>query len=513
MRNPQDTKNLLLLNKLVKNHFSLTNESQRLFKYRTLYEPTIAPEYKAIIGDAPDLRKRFKVNHDILKQEDEGWNIFSYQFADFVGEMKMTYKDFTNGKVLIGKNNIKLFKAVYNYYTSKLSRLPTFINRCFNEMADVEYTGIVGIVKKHLIKIIGKGEIDIADLSFLSYTDAGRIVLKINFLSEGDLKSSTIQSQESYGYNMKYKSYNHTKIPIKDIFSEEELLNFVKKAITNTFDRIGSFSFPKKEVELVISCNPVDMFMASTREDWSSCISVDSDYEEKYWTGLPGAVIDKNRAIVYITDGKKKHYCGIEIDRFLVRSWILTLRNKKTNKSFLDVIGEYPINVGLNKVLSEIGLPEGIDIMTEKYDDYNYQDSGKCISRYYFETLFHKAGSSNKLLSYFYSDSTTVKFAKKNKGVLFPFSYAYHKAGGGHHFLVVHKDNTLNPSSSSFYWEDNGSLTTLIKDNVELRIIDDDEPDEPDHEENVAIWNDNAINNAGLFNVNVADMIDNAVNA
>jgi hypothetical protein len=46
----QELKNKFLIFDLVKNHFSLTENSLELFKFRLFNEPLIAEEYKAIIG-------------------------------------------------------------------------------------------------------------------------------------------------------------------------------------------------------------------------------------------------------------------------------------------------------------------------------------------------------------------------------------------------------------------------------------------------------------------------------
>ena len=78
-----------------------------------------------------------------------------------------------------------------------------------------------------------------------------------------------------------------------------------------------------KELQIVLSLNFADWFLCSTAESWTSCLDLKSSHQSAFWASLPGLIIDKNRALVYITDGTKKEFCGITTDKFITRSWIL----------------------------------------------------------------------------------------------------------------------------------------------------------------------------------------------
>ncbi len=472
MRNPQDTKNLLILNKIVEKHFNLVDQSQSLFKYRVLYDPNIAPEYKAIIGDAPDLRKRFKIKTMSLEPLDRGWGIFARSFNTFAREYQVTYEDFSNGKILIGKNSVKLFKATYNFYKTHLSDFKhTLQERISNDFYDEINHKILDFVKN----LLGKNDRRESSFAFAFSTIQNELAVNFTYISTKEentrkLNGVSFSVQHLYG-----EIYNKLTLPLKDVLGSKEIELFLKQTIKEIFEKIGAYTPPKKDMELVISCNPADMFMASTKEKWTSCINVDSDYEEMFWTGLPGAIVDKNRAIAYITDGVKKNYQGIEIDRFIVRSWLLTTRNKKTRKSYISVVGEYPICVNLDEILSSF------------IKDFEYVKDipeGKLIGKYYFEMLFHETQEDYKKFCYIYLDTSGLKIAKKNKGAKFPGLYAYHTSqNSGQHNLGVNLDTgEYDKNIPIFFSQDNTTLTSMIINNTFLKTENDFEDDFEDDE-------------------------------
>jgi hypothetical protein len=157
-----------------------------------------------------------------------------------------------------------------------------------------------------------------------------------------------------FSHDLGYNSYEKNKLTVKK--NEVKLFKFMKKWYSEydeeakrefcerayrsmdmwipgaldfdeTFkiaiEKVGTMKLPSQETEIVISFNFADWFMCSTAEDWSSCLNLDTDYESCYWTGLPGLIADKNRMMIYITDGKKKTYEGIEVDRVISRTWAL----------------------------------------------------------------------------------------------------------------------------------------------------------------------------------------------
>ena len=111
--------------------------------------------------------------------------------------------------------------------------------------------------------------------------------------------------------------------------------------------KIGEYKLPKvKDLYLVLSLNFVDWFLCSTAENWHSCLNLNSDYQSAFWSGLPGLIIDKNRAMIYLTDGEEKEYRGIKTDRLISRTWGILSEYDSIN-----TIKEYPINIISNTLL------------------------------------------------------------------------------------------------------------------------------------------------------------------
>ena len=115
----------------------------------------------------------------------------------------------------------------------------------------------------------------------------------------------------------------------------------IDKYIIKVFEKIGIIKQPKenKKMELVLSCNFADYMMCSAKENWSSCYSIESG---EYWFGVPGLIGDKDRAVLYVTNGEKKEFLGIKVDRMINRSWLFI---SKDNKKMIS--GFYPSGQGL----------------------------------------------------------------------------------------------------------------------------------------------------------------------
>ena len=454
MRNPQDTKNILLVNHYVGRHFGFSSNNKRLFRERVLYSPDKAPEYMEMIGNAPDLRVRFPVTPSVVQSFDRGWDIFANKFHNFVSHKSVTYEDFINGKIAEKKNIVKMFKALYNFYIKEERAVDFLVESRDLSGIDLEDRALHYFSKKY-------GPVD--DFSYQWRTQHDRLIIKLGVSGLRKIYASYYCPNEE-GENCYKDDYLciyvcAEQIKVEDILTQDDINLGIKNIITYWMDYAGKIGFPKKDMELVISCNPADMFMASTSEKWGSCINVDSDYAEAYWAGLPGAIIDKNRAIAYITDGQKKEYNGIVVDRFIARTWLLTMRSKKYHRSFIQVVREYPISVNFagllnstfeGKYLFDNHFPTGIT-------------GGSIISKYKFETLYHNVDGYVKKLCYIYLDTTSIKFAKKGKAAYFPYDYAYHKLGGGDYpDITVRLNLTSHSRNTGIMFDEPDGLSGVI---------------------------------------------------
>lgn len=99
--------------------------------------------------------------------------------------------------------------------------------------------------------------------------------------------------------------------------------SLLMEAIRKDMKEINNKKLTKRSIQLVLSLNFADWFLSATAEGWRTCISLESPHRGCFWTGLPGLIGDKNRSIVYITDGRNKIYSNIIINKMLLRSWVM----------------------------------------------------------------------------------------------------------------------------------------------------------------------------------------------
>ncbi len=264
-----------------------------------------------------------------------------------------------------------------------------------------------------------------------------------------------------------------TKFYSKDIENVHNYYRITPERIQKIFEEIGKHKITKKGVELVLSLNFADWFLCSTGENWGSCLSLESGYEDAYWSGLPGLVGDKNRAMLYITSGEKKEYEGIIVDKVLSRSWTLILRKrasvdekeKRSDTSIL-VVGEYPNSFGLAKLAETF--------FSEMFNGRDFFSERKHISRYYIENLFHEdhGNYKNCFTSYIYQDNTINIIGKKNKASFREGAYSYLKYGQ----CGINRFNKNGKAYNGEYFYYGGGLRELIRTGVNISQAYDIEP-------------------------------------
>jgi hypothetical protein len=376
----QELKNKFIIYKLVKNHFSLTKESLNLFKFRLFYEPIVANEYREIIGNEKDLRKRIKLPFSLYEDMDEGWLLFCETFRTFCYKNSVKFEDYRRNKICINKQDVKLKKVIEKFYLEN----PNYIS----------------------------------DLNYLGETPFGLI------------KTSKIKEE-------------------------------IKQRILKALELIGTKKIPDRGLELVFSLNFADWFLCSSAEKWNSCISLNSSYENAYWSGLPGIICDKNRAMVYITDGKKKNYNGIIVDHIISRSWVMLIRSRDhdtKNKTFLTIVREYPMNIGLKKIVEKT--------FNMKFFKPHADFPQSFVGRYYFELLWHYTKEENKeYMNSIYFDTTNLHIAKNNIAKFFKKgSYGFYKGPGGGASEFSRIRNSVKSSDLGLYYD--GGLDRLIHGTV-----------------------------------------------
>jgi hypothetical protein len=137
----------------------------------------------------------------------------------------------------------------------------------------------------------------------------------------------------------KKENYPYTA---RDIFRVSSISDKIAAQITTIIDNVllevSKICLPKSSIKMVVSLNFADWFLCSTAENWRSCLNLESDFHASYWAGLPGLIGDKNRCMVYITDGNTKTYQGITVERIIARSWGMLGDNNKVY-----IIKPYPL--------------------------------------------------------------------------------------------------------------------------------------------------------------------------
>lgn len=156
-----------------------------------------------------------------------------------------------------------------------------------------------------------------------------------------------------------------------NVFLRDSNFNYSKEKcaewIIKKFERIGASKKSAKKLQFVISFNPMDWLMSSTSETWSSCFNIaNPGGGYQYCLGLPFLCGDKNRMLLYITDGSKKECMGIKVDHFQTRTWCLLNNNGEFN-----IVKWYPNDtIGVEPVRSITGISNFNDRESFKQSKY-----------------------------------------------------------------------------------------------------------------------------------------------
>lgn len=456
----QETKNKIMFNKLVKNYWGLSPEGYKLFKHRLFFERPIAKEYKEIIGDSPDLRKRFPISagnlrlENTIEQIDKGYLFFkNFFYGSFLDAHSVNYKSFNEGKMSIGNSKVKLFKAIKKFYFQQIDNFySSKKNRFFVSDTEDNYSFyLVNKFFKNLFETMSYNYFEIGQVlnsnlndyvqqNLLEKEDISKTIRHLEMYRNGIFSSNEEKDSERIKNGNFYSSISICFLDGKKknlIFrTGKELKDFIDFLIKKISEIIGKYKIPKGEgLELVVSLNPVDWLLCSTEENWGSCLNLESSY--MFWAGLPSMLGDKNRAMIYITDGKKKEYEGMKIDRFITRSWTILVRRKaknkereKRSKTTINIVREYPNNFGLVEIFKN---NVSLKVLEEDFSNN--------VGRYYVEAIPFKIGRFRMHTS-IYLDSCCLKIAKKNKAQYKPGEYFFYsfKGGGGLSSFTISKD-------------------------------------------------------------------------
>jgi len=269
-------------------------------------------------------------------------------------------------------------------------------------------------------------------------------------------------------FNVSYKNYLSNKIKIKkqevklfkfmrNWYSDKdyEKGNVVRSAYNNNIigygieyeeafkratEKIGTEKLPERNLYITVSFNFADWFMVSTAETWSSCLNLQSDYESCFWSGLPGLIVDPNRVLFYISDGKSKSYRGITVSKFVNRTWGIISDN-----SIIYPVRFYPQEI--------INREDFSNLLPFKVSDRTIEGAYDFYSKHSMkELLYNKFGES----VYIYQDYT--RFDKNGAGDI-----VIRNGSSGYHKLT--SENRFDEDTMYDYCE---GLDGLISSNMEI---------------------------------------------
>jgi hypothetical protein len=192
----------------------------------------------------------------------------------------------------------------------------------------------------------------------------------------------------------------------------------IENTIIKIYERIGTVKKSKKEIYIVLSFNPIDWLLASTENDFTSCLDISKSTSTtdgmKYFAGLPFLCGDPNRAMIYLCNGTKKEFRGIVVDKTITRSWI-----SLDNFDNMQLVKWYQPNEYFT--LNELKDLTGITLSEVK--------TGK--GKYPIKPLFLK---DSKIFCTIYQDTSGVYFNGKEKQFEIHFGektgfQIYHKSG------------------------------------------------------------------------------------
>lgn len=282
----------------------------------------------------------------------------------------------------------KIFKIVKNHFSLDKPSLDKFEKLLFNPDIDEVYKEIVDNDFRYKVEIPNVNLMGFDKGWYYFKKDFNDFIVHHKIQYEDFKKSRVWINKNEYRLFKLLKSYymkeeNREKLPLPCYCN-----GCCESYLNEQIEKIGAYKIPNKKLHIVLSLNFVDWFLCATGETWTSCLNVESNFGGCYWSGLPGLIGDKNRAMIYITDEKKKAYNGMVVERFLSRSWVLLDEYNKIN-----YLKFYPTRY-INP--EEIKEHTKLDI---QYITPNF------ISKHPVDLLFHK----NKESCFAFQDNTYIK--------------------------------------------------------------------------------------------------------
>ena len=435
-----EKRNKEIISEIVEKHFSLREDSLEKFK-TLLYNREIASEFNFINKDNLRFIKEVEIANNGI---DKSYNLFT----SFFGMLKINYKDFSSNHITVDKNVMKIQKYIFKRLTEEPENFKTFINKFIrSDLWSPEYCNLI-----------------IGDKLYTETGEHKNPIENINFESIWGLK---VSKDDPNRMLFRFRKKNVEGILINLIVDKDKMFNYINKdilrtIITKIYEKIGENKAPTRKLNLVISLNFADWFLCSTGEEWTSCLNLDSPYDCCYWKGLPGLIEDKNRCMVFLTDGTRKNFHGIETYHIVARTWALLVRTNKNPEIKLNIIRGYPNSFGFDYLVNQLGFINTVS----RNELYKMVDEEENIEYpYEFDGLFMKTNNPDRFWALtIFGDDYGLKYNPETKKFQWDF------CSGGAVNWFVDKNNEID-NQTTIYARYNKGVSGLIKDNKKLEEV------------------------------------------
>ena len=323
---------------IIKNFWNLEDESLDFLEYsmkiRENYIDKDVLNFLKSNGAGSDLRAYFDLPIKLSEKLDESWReLTSSAFYAYIHKIGINYENYANNLINYKGNDYKLKKYVEKITYEIVNRIfieYIYLYKTFNMQSMKDYFvggGFIDQRSNFFEKVETSSEFfdhrfkarntnfQILMLDFLKeYFGASDFGLKQNYDEIKDIIGervgyTNLKSISEYFIN-KIKNNEDLK---QGNLNSKEFKSFIRKS-TENFSRvigeeISKFMINKtgnNKTRIVVSANPVDFFTCSTGNSFNSCLNLSSTYSDSYWIGLHNTILDRNRVIIYTTNGQEK---------------------------------------------------------------------------------------------------------------------------------------------------------------------------------------------------------------
>lgn len=380
--------------KLIEENFRLKPESLEFFK-DTLGNQRVAEEFSQI-AEQPDRRIFIDVNKTFFSESNEFKN-FKQVFDIFCVDKEVTHNDCAERKL---KGGMKILTALKKYYFEDILINPTHrldgLYRALRYLYGAGSYYSIGFIKEFVYELFSKvfHTFNIEDYE-----------IKDIYLTPSRIHEVIWKQDNKICFKFRKKSMQRT-YSLKKVVDEKEwskAINACKKPrefVDKVNEKYLSKIHKKSDIKCCLSLNYADWLLASTKNSWSSCFNLEDD--RGYWRGLAGIIDDRNRLLIFFTDGKEKEFHGIKSFNMIERCWGFISRPIDKSEGYkLHLMRVYPDsrNYDFSFISPYIN---GLEIVGKGGYDNNPSKKDR-ICKYPFTAIWLKTNIENERVEYYTS--------------------------------------------------------------------------------------------------------------